>query len=255
MPKFKPIPENLFFGRVSIAVLLLLGLILFGTFTLLPKSGGFGEAFTDSASQVIRIPLGGENPFIFFILALFGYVLAFYIIYVSIEFALEGKFKHIFLGARMEKKIHNIKGHCIVCGYGRVGKNVAEKLTKLGKEVVILEKDPTLVNELRETGHLVIEGTIEEEDLENAGIKNARYLVTCTGDDGRNILLIMAARELNPSIIVASRASDEKIIKKMKYAGADHVIMPEVLGGLEIVDAILKIDKGWQTKGRFYRSH
>ena len=96
---------------------------------------------------------------------------------------------------------------------------------------------------------------LEEEDLERAGIKSARFLVTCTGDDGRNLLLIMAAKELNPNVTIASRASDVKIIKKMKYAGATHVIMPEVLGGEEIVDSILKTDRLLERqKGGLYRS-
>lgn len=254
MPKFKPIPENFFIKRVSAAIMLLLLLIFIGAFISLPSSDNFKGALEKSASQVTRIPFGGENAFIFFILGLFGYVLAFYIIYVSIDFALEGKFKSVFLGARMEKKISNLKNHCIVCGYGRVGKNVANKLIDAGKHVVILEKDSALVHELRTKHYLAVEGTIEEEDLEKAGIKNARYIVTCTGDDGKNLLLIMAAKELNPSVIVASRASDEKIIKKMKYAGANYVIMPELLGGLEIVESILKIDKR-RTRDGFYRSH
>ena len=237
------------------AVLLLLLLILIGAAVLYPQTHSFSVAFAKSASEVTRIPLGGENAFIFFILALFGYVLAFYIIYVSIEFALEGKFKEVFIGSRMEKKVSNLRNHCIVCGYGRVGKSVVSKLLEAGKRVVILEKDVNLVKELRDQGLLCIEGTIEEEDLEKVGIKKARYLVTCTGDDGKNLLIIMAARELNPDIVIASRASDEKIIKKMKYAGANFVIMPEKLGGAEIVDSILKTDQKHSDRGRYYRSH
>lgn len=255
MPKFKPVPEKLFVKRITIAVSLLIGLILIGSLFLLPKTDGFATAISQSASQVTRVPFVGENALVFFILALFGYVLAFYIVYVSIEFALEGKFKHLFIGAGMEKKISNLKDHCIVCGYGRVGKNVANKLSDSRKHVVILEKNSSLVEDLREKGHLCVEGTIEEEDLVKAGIRNARYLVTCTGDDGKNLLIIMAAKELNPGIVIASRASDEKMIKKMKYAGANYVIMPERLGGLEIVDSILKLDKRHTSGGRYYRSH
>jgi len=254
MPKFNPIPENLFFKRIAMAIILLFSLILIGSLVLLPNSGSFSEAFGKSASQVTKIPLAGEHPYIFFILALFGYVLAFYTVYVTIEFALEGKFRHLFRGARMENKIKKMKDHCIVCGYGRVGKNVVKKLQDSGKNVVIIEKNPSLVNELRENGHYAIEGTIEEEDLINAGVKSAEYLITCTGDDGRNLLLIMAAKELNPHIVVSSRASDEKIIKKMKYAGATYVVMPEELGGKEIVESILRAERRL-SKGKYYGSH
>lgn len=254
MPKFYPIPENLFFKRITIAIIFLFSLMLVGALVLLPDSGSFSEAFGKSASQITKIPLTGENPYIFFILALFGYVLAFYTVYVTIEFAIDGKFRHIFKGARMENKIKNMKNHCIVCGYGRVGKNVVKKLQDSGKNVVIIEKSPSLVNELREGGHYAIEGTIEEEDLIKASVKSAEYLITCTGDDGRNLLIIMAAKELNPHIVVSSRASDEKMIKKMKYAGATHVVMPEALGGKEIVESILRAEKRL-SKGRYYGSH
>ena len=256
MSKFKPIPESIFLRRITIAISLLLGLIIVGALIIYPGTGSFREAFTKSAEQVTRVSIGGENAFIFFILALFGYVLAFYTIYISIEFALEGKFKHLFLETRMEKKISNLRNHCIVCGYGRVGKSVVDKLVSAGKDVVVVEKDERIVAQLQNTGFLAMEGTIEEEELDRAGIRNARHLVTCTGDDGRNLLLIMAAKELNPRITISSRASDEKIIKKMKYAGAAHVIMPEVLGGEEIVDSILKSDRILEKrKSGLYSSH
>ncbi len=255
MPKFKPIPENMFLKRIAIAIFLLLSLISIGAFFLLKTTGSFSEAFLKSAEHVTKISTGEENAFIFFMLALFGYVLAFYIIYVSIEFALEGKFRHIFLGAKMENKIKHLKGHCIVCGYGRVGKNVVKNLHEAGKEVVIVEKDPHIVKELRESGILAIEGTIDESDLEKAGIKTARYLITCTGDDGKNLLLIIAAKELNPAVNISSRASDEKMIRKMKFSGADHVVMPEVLGGTEIVDSILKADRTSEKHKGMYGSH
>lgn len=255
MSKFDPIPEKLFFRRISIAIILLLTLILTGTFVLLPKTESFTEAFIRSASQVTRIPFSGENAFIFFLLALFGYVLAFYIIYVSIEFALEGKFREVFVSTRMEKRISKLRNHCIVCGYGRVGENVVRRLKDSGKEVVVMDKNPEIVKQLRTQGLLSIEGTTEEEDLIRAGIRKARYLVTCLGDDGKNLLLIMAARELNPSIIIVSRASDEKMIKKMKYAGANYVVMPEILGGEEIVESILENESNKGKGEGFYKSH
>ncbi|HIH66049.1 MAG TPA: hypothetical protein HA282_02430 [Nanoarchaeota archaeon] len=255
MTKFKPIPESVFLRRIAIALGLLVTIILIGAIILYPGIGNFKEAFTKSAEKVTRVTIAGENAFIFFIFALFGYVLAFYAVYVSIEFALEGKIKHLFLETKMEKKIGHLKNHCIVCGYGRVGRSVVAKLTESGKDVVIMEKDERLVQQLQSAGYLAMVGTLEEEDLERAGIKNARFLVTCTGDDGRNLLLIMAGKELNPNVTIASRASDVKIIKKMKYAGATHVIMPEVLGGEEIVDSILKTDRLLERqKGGLYRS-
>ena len=255
MPKFKPIPEKLFFRRIVTAVFLLFILILIGTAILYPKTNDFKKAIAVSASEITRVPLGGENAVIFFILALFGYVLAFYIIYVSIEFALEGKFKDVYLHSRMEKKIKNLKNHCIVCGYGRVGKNVVNKLVESGKHVVVLEKNEELVKELREEGFLCESGTVEEDDLKKVGIEKAKYFIACTGNDGTNILLIMAARELNPNITIISRANNEKIIRKMKFAGADYVVMPELLGGVEMVEAILKTDKRNSSKGKYYKSH
>ena len=71
----------------------------------------------------------------------------------------------------MEKKIKHLKEHCIVCGYGRVGKNVVKSLQEEGKDVVIVEKKEDLVKDLTGQGFMAVEGTVEEEDLEKAGIK------------------------------------------------------------------------------------
>ncbi len=139
------------------------------------------------------------------------------------------------------KKIGKLKNHYIICGAGRVGMCVADELRKRGKDVVIAEKDNALVDKLREKGYLVVNGTSTEEDtLVKAGIKNAKYLIAATGDDGKNILIILTAKELNPNIKIGARAASEAMIVKLKHAGAEHVVLPEIIGGIQLVEDIIE---------------
>lgn len=232
-------PESVLVKKLALAVILLVILVMIGAIFLFPKHLDVKTSLLESSSRVIRVPIGGDNAQLFFALALVGYVLAFYIVYVFIDFSLEGKFQEVYKGVKMEKKISRMKGHCIVCGYGRVGRKVVKELEQAGKEVVIMDKNSGIVKSLKDAGYNAIEGTFEDEDFEKAGIKNAKSIVACCGDDGKNLLIVMTARELNSGAIVASRASHEGIIKKLKIAGANHVIMPESLGGKELAKVLV----------------
>ena len=105
MSKFKMPREEAFLKKIGLAILLLVILILVGTVTIYPIKGNISDSLVEAASRITRVPVAGDNAIFFFLLALFGYVLAFYIVYVFIEFSLEGKINDVFKGVRMEKKI------------------------------------------------------------------------------------------------------------------------------------------------------
>lgn len=237
---------NLLF-KLSIGFFSLFALILLGGMIIASSKNVDGEeGFLLSLSHATRIDTkdladsSGVTKATFLILAFGGEVLAFYVFYVLIEFLISGQLKRNILGVAAMSKIKHLKGHHIVCGGGRVGQHVAEKLKEAGEESLIIENDETKIRGLRSEGYRVLNAdAMNENALQEAGIAKAASLAAVVGNDGDNLLTILAAKELNPSIKVAARANDELIVSKLKHAGAEIVILPEVIGGVKLAEAIL----------------
>lgn len=150
---------------------------------------------------------------------------------------------------RMRKKIENMKNHFIICGYGRVGEKVSEILEQNKIDFIILEKKKDVVDQLKENGVPVIEGdSMNPRMLEKAGIGRARGLVSTLGADSDNIFLTLTAKELNPQLMVAARAHSESVVSKLHKAGATIVVLPEIVGGLELGREILQLQETHKNK-------
>jgi len=204
------------------------------------------EGFLLSVSHATRIDtedLTNSSPstkVTYLLLAFGGEVLAFYVFYVLIEFLISGQFKKNITGVAVMSKIRGMKGHHIVCGGGRVGQHLGEKLKAEGKSVLFIENDETAIRRLRAAGYRVFNtDALSEDALKSVGVKEAESLAAVLGNDGDNLLIILTAKEHNKNLIVASRANDELIVSKLKNAGADIVILPEVIGGIKLAEAIL----------------
>ena len=137
------------------------------------------------------------------------------------------------------KQIKKLKNHVIICGFGHVGIRLAKQLKENGKKVIVIDKDPDVFVGQDSTLNKLVADAIDEDTLKLAGIKNAESIATVMGRDGDNLLLTLTAKDLNPDITVASRANDEKMIRKLLNAGADLVVLPEVVGGIKLANALL----------------
>ncbi len=143
-------------------------------------------------------------------------------------------------GILMTANLSSIKDHYIVCGAGRVGTHAAEKLRDSGKKVVIIENDCQKAEAMRKKGYIVVEGDcMSEEILEKAKIRRAKGIVACTGEDSKNVFLVLTSRDLNQKIKIATRVNEDKVKGEFERAGADIIIAPEVTGGYELADRIV----------------
>jgi len=150
---------------------------------------------------------------------------------------------------RMRKKIEGMKNHFIICGYGRVGEKVSEILEQNKIDFIVIEKRKDVVEQLKESGIPVIEGdSLNPRILEKAGIGRARGIVSTLGADSDNIFLTLTAKELNPQLMVAARAHSESVVSKLHKAGATIVVLPEVVGGLELGREILQLQETHRNK-------
>ncbi|MEO9570293.1 MAG: potassium channel protein [Polaribacter sp.] len=198
----------------------------------------FIDALYQTVITITTVGFGEVKPFtptekiftVFLILtsiSVFGYAVSSFS-----EYLVSGRlFKH-FKHKKVEKQIANLKGHTIVCGYGRNGKQAILKLKNYNKDFVVVERNKEMSELLDSEELLNINGDATlDETLISAGIKNAAYLITALPSDANNLFVVLTASQLNKECKVISRASNESSYSKLKIAGADNVIMPDKLGG------------------------
>lgn len=138
------------------------------------------------------------------------------------------------------KRISELKGHVIICGYGKVGRNAALQLKALKQSYVVIEKE---IPEGADEDLLVVQGdATKDEVLLKAGIKNARSLITALPTDPGNLYVVLSARSLNPKLRVISRAMSIEAVGKLKTAGAESVVTPDTVGGMYIASLVVNPD-------------
>jgi voltage-gated potassium channel len=171
-------------------------------------------------------------------IGIFAYTLAVFSYYI-IEGAI---FKNLHFNF-LEKKIRQLKDHVIICGYGRYGREAAENFGKHGVPFVIIERDAKSIEEIQssESRTLYVHNdATHDEVLIEAGIKRARALITALPDDTDNLFTVLSARQLNPDINIISRAKSDKTERKLRLAGANHVVMPDQIGGFYMATLVSK---------------
>lgn len=144
---------------------------------------------------------------------------------------------------RAHKMIEKMKGHVIICGYGRNGKQAVQKLLDYNQQFVIIESDHEVVDKFSEDNLLFIEGNANEDEvLIEAGIERASTLICALPSDADNLFIVLSARQINPKLKIISRAAEETSYRKMKLAGADNVILPARIGGDHMASLVVVPD-------------
>ena len=141
---------------------------------------------------------------------------------------------------KMQKTIDRLKNHIIICGYGRNGKEAAIKLMAYKKSFVIIERDKDIVAKLKsDLVPIVLGDANEDEVLLQAGVDRALYLISALPNDADNLFVVLSARQINKSLNIISRASQEASYKKLKLAGANNVILPDMIGGNHMASLVV----------------
>jgi len=160
---------------------------------------------------------------------------------VIVESIAGGVFTGALADRRRERKIEHLRDHIIICGYGRVGRQVAEEFRVAGVRYVVLDFKEDAVASARERNDLLIEGdATEDDDLRRAGIEHAAGIVVASDDDADNLYISLSARNVRKDIQIVARASDEDAEKKLFLAGADRVVLPYTAAGRTMANLVLK---------------
>jgi voltage-gated potassium channel len=157
------------------------------------------------------------------------------------EFVLEGHLRGFRRTRQMQRTLRELEGHYIICGFGRVGHQIAEEFEEHRVPFAVVDGDPRRASELSARGIPHVIGQSADDDiLEEAGIRRASGIVAAVDSDAENVLITLTARVLNPSIFIVARSSELETETKLKRAGADRVVSPYVIGGRRMASMVLK---------------
>lgn len=168
-----------------------------------------------------------------------GSIAVAYMLAGFVQFLAEGEIQTLLGHQRMRRQIDQLSGHTIVAGFGRVGMLVADDLLAAGCPLVVIEPADERVAEIERHGILYIQGdATEEQVLEDAGLRRAKTLVTALPSDAESVFITLTARELAPEVTIVARAEQPSTLKKLRQAGADHVVLPSAIGARRIVSLL-----------------
>ncbi|GIV76073.1 NAD-binding protein [Litorilinea aerophila] len=185
-------------------------------------------------------PLSPEGQVFSMILILLGVGGAAYTFSTVTDYIVAGELRGVLRRRRTLRTIRKMHKHYIICGYGRVGRQVVEGLRANRFSVVVIDADPDVAAELDEKDipHIIGDAA-DEEVLIQAGIDRASGLCTCLPSDATNVFTILSARTLNPDVYIVSRSNFYESEKKLRMAGADHVINPYWITGHRMAAQLL----------------
>jgi voltage-gated potassium channel len=169
------------------------------------------------------------------LLIVLGVGTLFYALVAVTEFFVSGHVSGLLDQRRRQRIVDALSDHYLVCGFGRVGRQVVRDLRAAGAKFLVIDRNPESVEVATATGTPVLEGEASEEQLlRQAGIARARALIACVDSDAENVFITLTARELRPDLTIVARASGEEAEQKLRRAGARRVVSPYKSSGSEM---------------------
>ncbi|MBU0616170.1 MAG: potassium channel protein [Planctomycetes bacterium] len=174
-------------------------------------------------------------------LILFGVGAATYFATSVANYLIAGEIKGFLEQRKMQDKIKQLSGHFIVCGYGRMGEQVARELRREHKPLVVIERSEETVQEAIAAGHLALQGDAENDHVLRAtGVERAYGLVAVLDTDAANLMVTLSARTLNENLYIIARTNNEENDAKLIAAGAHRVLFPHGLGGRRMAQMAIR---------------
>ncbi len=210
----------------------------------------FTEAFFMTIITIATVgfrevhPLSTVGMYFTAFLIIFSFGIFAYAVTTFTRYVVDGTFGQYYKSRKVRKKIQNLKGHVIICGYGRNGKQAAQELLEHHVHVVVVERHDEAAEPIPDKPNLLyLQGdATRDEVLEMCRIDRARALISTLPVDADNLFVVLTAKEMNPKLNIISRASSEQSDSKLRRAGASSVIMPDRIGGQRMAKLITQPD-------------
>jgi voltage-gated potassium channel len=205
------------------------------------------DAFYMTVTTVATVGFGEVHPLsmrgqAFTILLIVGGVgTAFYTATLLATTVVEGGLHRRFERRRIAFMLERLQGHFILCGYGRIGRMIAEELDRQKVPFVVIERNPEHVRNVMERGWIAVEADASQEEvLKRVGIHRARGLIAAVGTDAENVYTVLSARVMRPDLFIIARVESDDAERKLRRAGADRVISPYHIGAAHMVQTALR---------------
>jgi voltage-gated potassium channel len=234
-----PRPAREIRQRLITGLFIFVLLIAFGTSGyMIIERWSFFDALFMTVTTVTTVgyrevrPLDTEGKIFTIILVLFGVGTAFYLLTTFVALVIEGDLSAAFGITRMKSRIEQLSDHAVLCGFGRVGEEIAREFVARSMPFVVIENNPDTVPRAEQSGYLLIEGdATKDEILLAAGVQRAKTLLAASDSDSGNTYITLTAKALNPKIFVVARSGRRDSEALAMRAGADRVISPYSLSG------------------------
>ncbi|MFQ5807320.1 MAG: potassium channel family protein [Phycisphaerae bacterium] len=186
-------------------------------------------------------PLQSQGRVFTIFLILFGVGAFTYLVTTVADYLIAGEIKGFLEQRKMQNKIKQLSGHFIVCGYGRMGEQVAREFQREKKPLVVVERSEEVVADAIRAGHLAMQGDAQNDEVLRAvGVERARGLVAVLDSDAANLMVTLSARAMNERLFIVARTNSEMSESKLIAAGANRVLFPHGLGGRRIAQMALR---------------
>jgi voltage-gated potassium channel len=186
-------------------------------------------------------PLSDAGRFFTMGLALGGVFTAFYAGAEFIRAVVTGEIRTVLGRQRMESRLEKLSAHLVICGFGRMGRLVAEEFSAAGLDFVVVDRDAKVLEGFSLPGGIPLVGEATEDAvLRLAGVERARALVTAAASDADNLFITLSARLLTDRLLIVARAEGEAAEMKLRRAGASRVVSPYSIGGHRVAQAVLR---------------
>ncbi|MEV6426383.1 potassium channel protein [Nocardia sp. NPDC051463] len=221
--------------RLSRVVLAFVLVALAGTVGYVILGFGFLDALYQTVTTITTVgfrevhPLTPMGQVFTMVLILVGAGTVFYLFGVLLEALIEGHLRHHLERRRMNRRIDRMRGHIIVCGWGRVGRSTAQYLNSLGKTIVVIDRDPQRLQDIEFAN--IIGDVTDDSVLDAAGIKHAHALIAALDNDADNVYVTLSSRSLSVDLVIIARARTEGSKSKLLRAGANRAVNPQLIGG------------------------
>ncbi|MBM0742400.1 potassium channel protein [Phormidium sp. CLA17] len=186
-------------------------------------------------------PLGDRGRIFTIVLILLGVISIGYIVNRFTDALIQGYFQEGLRLRRLQKQMEKLSDHYIICGFGRMGQQIATEFQAEGITFVVADfgHDPVVMAE--QLGYTAIQGDATlDETLIRLQIEQATCLIAALPSDAENLYTVLSAKTLNPSVRAIARASTEEALVKLQRAGADAVVSPYITGGKRMASAALR---------------
>jgi voltage-gated potassium channel len=235
-------PRALLSVLVALGVVLAVGTVGFRLILDEPWLEAFYRAVVSSSlTGLDTVPRNDAARLLTIVLVLAGISIFAYVGSLVVEAIARGVLGGLWAERRRRRRIDALRDHIIICGYGRVGRRVAEEFRSSAFDYVVVDLTQEALEAAREHGDLIVEGNgTRDESLEEAGLPYARGLVAASDDDADNLYIVLSARAARPDLMIVARASNADAAKKLKLAGADRVVEPYLAAGRMMANLVLK---------------